>query len=203
MLNTLVPLLTLIIALSIFKLKVSKLNIIGIVIGMLGAVMLSFTNGSNDGSFSLPHVLLVIAATLCYAISLNIIKQYLQSLSPVAITSFAFSWLVIPMGIYIFSTDAVDITFNHSGGGYAFLYVFILAILGTSIAVILFNKLIHITNQIVASTVTYLIPLVAIVLGFLDNETILYHQILAFILILLGVILVNFKKKENQGCLTV
>ncbi len=52
----------------------------------------------------------------------------------------------------------------------AILYVAILAILGTGVAKVMFNRLIQISTPIFSSSVTYLIPIVAIAWGILDGE---------------------------------
>jgi drug/metabolite transporter (DMT)-like permease len=70
----------------------------------------------------------------------------------------------------------------------------ILAILGTAIAKIFFNRLVQISSPVFASSVTYLIPLVALIWGVWDGEKIHFTQIIAGIVILIGVYLVNKKK---------
>ena len=73
-------------------------------------------------------------------------------------------------------------------------YVAVLGVVGTGVAVILFNKLIKQTTAVFASSVTYLIPLVALLWGFIDGETISVGQVWFALVILSGVYLVN--KKE-------
>jgi drug/metabolite transporter (DMT)-like permease len=71
------------------------------------------------------------------------------------------------------------------------LYIALLAVVGTSSAVVIFNKLISRSSAIFASSVTYLIPIVAILWGVFDGENITMHHILAVLIILSGVYLVN------------
>jgi drug/metabolite transporter (DMT)-like permease len=66
-----------------------------------------------------------------------------------------------------------------------------LAVLGTALALYFFNRLIKETSAIYATYVTYLIPVVALVIGFLDNEKIAFNQIAGMTLIITGVYLVN------------
>ena len=77
----------------------------------------------------------------------------------------------------------------------AFKYIMILGIFGTSFALILFNRLIKQTSAVFASSVTYLIPMVALIWGVLERETIKQEHILGILIILSGVYLVNKKSK--------
>ena len=74
-----------------------------------------------------------------------------------------------------------------------FGYVFILGVLGTSIATIVFYNLIKIKDTVFASMVTYLMPIVAIIFGVLDGEIINAIQLFGMALILGGVF-INSKK---------
>jgi drug/metabolite transporter (DMT)-like permease len=73
-------------------------------------------------------------------------------------------------------------------------YISILSIVGTGIAKTIFNKLVQISTPIFSSSVTYLIPIVAIIWGVLDGEKLSEIQVLAGIIILFGVYLVNKTK---------
>jgi drug/metabolite transporter (DMT)-like permease len=65
--------------------------------------------------------------------------------------------------------------------------------MGTGIANIIFYKLIQISTPIFATSVTYLIPIIAFSWGMLDNETLTLVQLLGAVIILLGVYLSNIK----------
>jgi len=55
----------------------------------------------------------------------------------------------------------------------------------------LFNKLVQISSPIFSSSVTYLIPIVAIFWGVLDGEKLHLSQVFAGLLILFGIYLTN------------
>jgi drug/metabolite transporter (DMT)-like permease len=76
-------------------------------------------------------------------------------------------------------------------------YICILAIFGTALSVIIFNVLIRNTNALFASSVTYLIPIVAIGWGLFDGEVILPLHFMWISFVLLGVYLVNKKKSAK------
>ena len=77
-------------------------------------------------------------------------------------------------------------------------YISILAIVGTGIALTAFNYLVKITNAVFASSVTYLVPIVAIIWGKIDGEKFKLIYIIWIVLILFGVFLVNKKKKDAE-----
>jgi drug/metabolite transporter (DMT)-like permease len=74
-------------------------------------------------------------------------------------------------------------------------YISILAWLGTGFALVLFNKLIQLTDAVFATTVTYLIPIVAIFWGLTDGEGFGIGQFIGMALIIIGVYLSNRRKR--------
>ena len=70
-------------------------------------------------------------------------------------------------------------------------YIVVLCLMGTCVAKVMFNKLIHISSPVFSVSVTYLIPIVGIIWGILDGEKFSLWQLLAAVIILLGVYIVN------------
>tara|TARA_Y100001978_G_C23685973_1_gene431930 strand:- start:237 stop:1106 length:870 start_codon:yes stop_codon:yes gene_type:complete len=188
-LNALVPLFTLLIAVFIFKTKVKGYNILGILIGLAGAIWLV----SGDGVVieNAHYAWFVVVATICYAISLNTIKNYLDKMNPIHITGLAFFFAGPPTLIHLFCTDFLEIMNKQEKAWNALGYIFILAVVGTSLAVAIFNKLVARTTAIFASSVTYLIPIFAIMWGVIDGEKIALQQIFGTAIIFAGIYLVN------------
>jgi drug/metabolite transporter (DMT)-like permease len=71
------------------------------------------------------------------------------------------------------------------------MYIVILGLLSSVLATVIFNVLIKYTSAIFASTVTYLIPVVAVMWGFVDGEKISIYEVLSVLIIIAGVYLVN------------
>ena len=195
-LNSLTPLFTLFLGVLFFSLRLRRINIIGILIGFIGAVYLS-TSILNREVVINNYVLYIILATFLYAVSINVIKYYLLELDSLSITSLAFLFLGPFMGFYIFNTDFIELTQTPEGLK-ALIYILILALVGTSFAVVLFNYLLKRSSVVFASSVTYLIPIVAILWGFIDGEQIIIKHLLATILIFLGIYLVNKKEVNSE-----
>lgn len=196
MLNSLTPLFTLLLGVIIFKTKTTLINTIGILIGFIGAVGLITVGKTEDMNNNLSYGLLVMIATICYAFSVNIIKKYLNTVPPITATVWAFLFVGPLAGGYLFGfTDFTKKVVTEPHALQSLGYVSILAIVGTAISVIIFNALIRNTSALFASSVTYLIPIVAMAWGIFDNEAILPLHFAWIGLILLGVYLVNKKKK--------
>ena len=196
-LNSLVPLFTLLLGVYFFKSKPSNINILGVMLGLCGAVFLAIF-GAGNGIEINNYVLLVVLATVMYAISINVIKKYLQNIDALSVTALAFVIIGPLSALYIFSTDFLTLVQTEEGIE-ALLYITLLAIVGTSAAVVIFNKLIIRSSAIFASSVTYLIPIIAILWGVFDGENITIHHILAVIIILSGVYLVNKKSIRKSA----
>lgn len=192
MLNALVPIFSMLIGLLFFAIRIKRIQVVGLLIGLFGAVGLISTGGTIDVSnMNIAYALLVVVATVCYAISLNTIKQYLQEESAIAITGLALL-VVSPIGLTILiSTDFFYKIENLPGAWTGFGAISILAILGTAIALMIFNKMVKETSTIFASSVTYLIPLIAIFWGITDGEILTITQVLCAFTMLGGIFLIN------------
>lgn len=192
MLNALTPIFTVIVTYLWFKQKPSMGKIRGVLIGFLAAVALIYfaSDGNTFDNFSFGF--LVLLATLCYAISVNAIKHYLSSIPSVTATLWAFSFTGPVSLVYLFTgTDFMHHLQTSSLALPSLGYLAILAIVGTALSVILYNVLIKQAGVLFASSCTYLIPIMAIVWGLADGETVNFAQILSIICIILSVYLIN------------
>lgn len=199
-LNSLTPLFTLIIGIIFYSLTFRKVHFAGVLVGLAGAIGLILTSSEFGNAIEYKYSLFVVAATLCYAININIVKQKLSHVKPLHLTTFSFI-LVGPFNlIYLLVfTDFNNILISDSTSIEGLGYLAVLAIVGTAFAIILFNKLIQNTSAIFASSVTYLIPVFAILIGILDSEIFKAVYLLWIVMILGGVFMVNMKKPQNKS----
>ena len=195
-LNSLTPLNTLIFGYLVFNITFYKKQLLGVVVGLTGTLLLIANSADINPDQNYWYSLFVIAASTCYAFNVNIIKKHLQDLSAMSIAVGNFFVLMIPAFIVLLFTDFFNQqTLNNATTYTALGYVAILALFGTAIAKVMFNKLVQISSPIFSSSVTYTIPIIALFWGVLDGEQIGYQQLIATSLILLGVYLANRKKK--------
>ena len=190
-LSSLSPLFTLIIGIFFFKIGVAWSKLTGILVGLLGAVLL-MVFGNNAGiSGNLWYGILILIGCVCYAISSNTVKAFLQEMSSIKISAAAFFIVGFPCLIYLLATNILDTIQQHEHGWTSLGTVTLLALAGTVMATVLFFKLVQITDPVFASVVSYLIPMVAILLGAWDGEPITLLHVGGMGLILLGVYLIK------------
>ncbi len=197
MLNALTPIFTVMIGVFIYKSSINRHQIIGVTLGFIGAIALVLfdTNNGQNQSQNVLYSLLVVAATLCYAISVNGIKTYLGDIDSLKATTWSFTLIGPIAAIYLFGfTDVVAHAQNHPEGLSSLGYISILAIVGSALSVVVYNTLIKWSGTLFAASCTYLIPIVAICWGLFDNETINMMQIVTVGVIIAGIWMINGKR---------
>ena len=199
-LNSLVPLNTLVLGFVLFKIKSNRYQILGVIIGFFGAVLLIFEGAALNPNQNYRYTGLIILASLMYAANVNIIKRYLNEVRPLSIATANFVVVFIPsIAVLIFSGGMSRTTLYSTAFLPALGCVFLLSLFGTALAKILFNNLIQISNPVFASSVTYLMPLVALFWGALDAEIFNAFQGLSLLIILSGIYLANKKIKKKTA----
>jgi drug/metabolite transporter (DMT)-like permease len=186
-LNSLTPLNTLVAGILFFKMDVQRRQIFGVLIGFLGCILLVLFGKGENTTENYYYALLVVLASVFYGINVNLIKKYLSDLKPLTISTGNFIVMLIPALLVLYFSDFFEIASDPkvitSLG-----YIAVLGIVGTGLSNILFFKLIQLSSPVFASSVTYLIPVVAIILGyFVMNETLSLVQGIGAIVVLFGV----------------
>jgi drug/metabolite transporter (DMT)-like permease len=193
-LNSLTPMFTLVIGVMLFKQQFRIRSVIGIIIGLAGTALLIMSRtGGQIGGVNL-YALFVIAACICYGINVNFVKTKLGDLNAMTITSVALM-LICPLAI-IYLLGFSDFTSRVSatpGAMTALGYLTLLGLMSTSVATILFTRLIKISTPLFASSITYLIPIVAVMWGLLDGEQLATGHFVGMAAIIGGVYLANKK----------
>lgn len=204
MLNSLTPVFVVLIGFLFFKTVFKPSQILGVATGLAGAfALILISSKANVFSGNAWFGMLIVLATICYGFSVTIIRNYLHHVDSVLITGFALFIAGIPSGIYLFTTDFISRFSVYEDAWMSFLSIAALGLLSTAFSTVLFNKLIKISNALYASSVTYLIPIVAILWGVLDGEVINWKHILAMLAILTGIYLINYEairemKKQKE-----
>ncbi len=194
-LNALTPLFTMIIGALFFTQKISVRTTIGLIMGFLGSAVLIVGGSGGDLSQLNYYAFLVVLATIFYGINLNLIKYKISDLTAKTITSISLFIVGPPSAIYLFGlSDFVDKTQNVPGAWFSLGSLVLLGVMGTAIALILFNYLVKITTPIFTSSVTYIIPVVAVFWGIFDGERLQLEHYIGMIFIIIGVYLANRKK---------
>lgn len=191
--NSFTPICTLLIGVIFFHQHFKTRSILGIIIGLAGTIVLIAAKaGGQIGGINI-FALLVIAACILYGFNLNFIKFKISDLNALTITSVSVMLigplaLVCLLGFTDFSSKL-----SSPGAWQALGYLVLLGLMSTSLATVLFNKLVKISSPLFTSSVTYIIPMVAVMWGLLDGENLLIGHFIGMILIITGVYLANRK----------
>jgi len=193
-LNAVTPLMTLVLGVLFFQEKMNSNKAIGVFVGLIGTAGLIFSNASFNGSENYLYSILGVLAAVCYAVNVNLLKRYLNDVPAIAVTSGCFSVLLLPALFVLiwsgfFNENLSNIELQQSVG-----FIAILGILGTGVAMIMFNRLVQITNPVFTSSVTYTMPIIALGWGILDNEVFSLNQLFFAMLVIGGVLIVNRAK---------
>ncbi len=189
--NSLTPICTLLIGVFVFGQPFKTKALTGIIIGLIGTIILIAPSGV--GSLNI-FALLVVVACIFYGTNLNFIKYRITDLNALTITSVSVM-LIGPLAlVYLLgSTDFTSKMANAAGAWEALGYLVVLGLMSTSLATVLFNKLVKISTPLFTSSVTYLIPVVAVMWGLLDGEQLLIGHFIGMCAVIVGVYLAGKK----------
>jgi drug/metabolite transporter (DMT)-like permease len=193
--NSLTPLCTYIIGVLFFKLPNKKLKLIGVLIGLLGAVSLFVFKPTTELKANFIYLIIALSVPCMYGLSSNVLKKHLAGIPSLLLTALMYFMLLIPSIPLFFITSIPQQITTHPEARTALPYALMLGVFGTALAMTLFNMLIQRVNIMFAASVTYLMPIVAMVIGLLEKENIGWHEFLGLGLILGGVILINRVKE--------
>ncbi len=185
LLSSLTPLFTLLLGILCFGLPLVWSKVLGVLLGLAGAAWLLL---GQDGTLQGPALygLFAVLGAFCYGINANAVKAWLQDMSPrdISIVSFV---LIVPAGLLMgLQSQAWEPLANHPQGWASLGWVVALALGGTVIASFLFFRLVQLTSAVFGSMTSYLVPVVAVLWGWLDGETISLHFFAGMALILAG-----------------
>jgi drug/metabolite transporter (DMT)-like permease len=199
MMNSFTPIFTLLLGYLLFNQQLKARQFLGAAIGSIGIACLLISGKHMALEAHWFHLFAIILATFLYGISLNTIKHKLQGYTSSEITSISFGLLFVPslVSFFLFDVKQVFLTSQDALTGFSFIAV--LAIIGTAFATFIFNRIIRFSSALFASSVTYFIPIVAVLIGIYYNEKVSFFQVLSMIVVLSGVLIANYSIKLNYN----
>ena len=197
-LNSLTPIFVVLIAVGIFKDKIKFQKILGVLVGFVGLSLL-FLSWRCIGFEIFKFALLILLATVCYGINVNMVGHFLKQVNPLHIATISLAFMLIPTAFVLWQQDFLSLSFNESRVQWALVEATVLGIVGSALATGVFYVLIKRAGGLFASLVTYGIPVIGIGWGIIDGESITIKQIACLGIILFGVYLTSRpEKKENK-----
>jgi drug/metabolite transporter (DMT)-like permease len=196
-LNALTPLCVVTIAILFYKDRVAVHKLIGIGIGLLGLTILTllpvFRQDAELTVARLLPTLAILTGTILYGINVNLVAHRLQGIKPLHLATVSIALMILPTSILLWKLDFLSLGFEKPDVQLAILKGSALGVIGSAIATILFYMLLQRAGGLFASLVTYGIPVVAVIVGWIDHVYIDPLQIVCLAIILSGVYLVNKK----------
>ncbi len=197
--NALTPLSVILMGFLFFAKRFGPKVIAGMFLGFVGTAILIFSGTAFSGGSVNYYALYVVLATVMYGVNLNVIKYYLAEINSMTITSISLLFVgPIALVILFFFTGFTDKIGVVDGVWLSTGYILVLGIVGTAMALLVFNHLVKITDPVFASSVTYIIPVVALIWGLIDDETLYTMHYIGIGLILFGVWVANSKMRVGK-----
>ncbi|WP_409522352.1 DMT family transporter [Nitrincola sp. MINF-07-Sa-05] len=191
MLSGSIPLFTFLAALIFLRDEpINRSSMSGTVLGFIGVLIIA-QPWNSSGSVSIEGVLYMLGGALCVGVSFVYAKIFIKPLeiAPLALATYQTGFATI---LLFATTETSNISFILGDLKALIAMVIGLGILGTGLAYIIYYFLVNQMGAIAASGVTYIPPIVALLIGFtLVGEDIRSSDLLAVVLILTGVWLVQ------------
>lgn len=194
--NSMMPIFVIIVGALVWKFETTKKQIIGTLVSFSGVCILAF-GGGDSGAFKLIPILLLLLATLCYALSTTTVKSKLMEVSSTVLSAFIFSFVLFFPSLIALTSTGFFSEFSFSKDNLlGLMFVSILSIFGTGLAMMMNYRLLKVSSPLFASTVTLVMPIVAIVWGIIDGENLTYIQFIGAGIIIGGLIFLRTNQKK-------
>ncbi len=196
--NSMVPIFIIIIGPFLYQEISTRAQKIGVIISFTGVCILTL-GGHEAGELKLFPILLLLLATLLYAINQLTVKKKLNHIEPIALSSFIFGFVLFFPSLVSLAISGFFKDFHFSGNHLAGMgFVSLLAVFGTGLAMMMNYRLLKISNALFTSTVTLLMPIVAVIWGILDGEKLGVVELFGGAIILAGLIFLRSNQTPKK-----
>jgi len=195
--NATTPLMTVLIIISFFRDQTPTFDqFLGIVVGFFG-ILLVMEIFSSSNQASIAGVITLLMATLCYGLAMPYAKRFVSPLpySPYVLAasqvSASAALTALPAILWGITHDAIT--------GTSLAGIALLGVLGTGVAYVWNYRNIELAGSVVASSVTYITPVVAVIAGVLVlGDQLSLSQVAGGILIVLSALLVQGRLRVTR-----
>jgi drug/metabolite transporter (DMT)-like permease len=196
--NALDPIFTLILGVLLFGIRSKPIQYLGAIIGFGGAFILVYASDSENSQSHYLYTLLLIIGSALYAISALIVEKKLKHIKSTELTSSIYVfWMIPALIILAFSGFFTEIDFSQTETIESLGYLLFLTLVTTTLVMFLFFKLVQDTSAVFVSTISLLLPVIAVFWGILDGEKFTFWYALGGILVLVGVNFIREKTMEK------
>lgn len=187
--NALTPIFAFIFSTLLFKKTARLAHVVGVLLGFVSAIMLVVERSDQAFSFNI-YAGLIVLATVCYGLNVNLVKNFLSDVPSMAISSASVTLGGLLSFLFIFLPRHANYALTDERW-VPLAALVLLGIMSTAMAQYFFYKLIQDTSAIFASSTTYIMPVVAVLWGLLDGEPFHALQVVSIAGILTSVLLVR------------
>lgn len=195
-LDALFPMFVLAFGFIFFGIRSRWSQVLGAVVGFLGAASLIYFSEASTDSSQFWYAMIVVLAGASYGINALIIKEKIPNLSSMKLTAAVFTFWGMPSMVILYFTGIFQNFKMSPEVTEAMSYLGFLSVFGTAVAMSLYYKLIQNTSPVFASSVSYVLPIIAVIWGILDGEKFTYWYLIGGVLISIGIYLIREKKKN-------
>ena len=196
--NALDPMFTLVLGAILFAIRNKAIQYAGAIIGFIGAIILVYSSNSGNGENHLYYTVLLVIGSALYAVAALIIEKKLHHIKSTDISTGIYTiWMVPSLLILSFSGFFTDIDYSQNETLTALGYLVFLTVVSTTLVMFLFFKLVQDTSAVFVSTISLLLPVVAVIWGVLDKEKFTVWYAIGGLLILISVYLIREKKNKS------
>ena len=195
--NATTPIMTAIMAWLVFRVeKLNSVQVAGIGVGILGVVVIiaPWQGIAFDGS--LVAELAILGATASYGFSLAYMRRFVSNTGMSAL-AFTFGYIAMAGAVMVVLTPFIALTPVRLDASIVVSLV-LLGCLGTGIAYVWNQNTVRAWGPTRASTVTYITPVVGVVLGILIlGETITWNEPIGALVVFLGILLAQDRLRRR------
>lgn len=175
--------------------KITPSKLAGLLVGFAGVVVLFLPDLVQGAAFNLVGGLAILFAAVSYALATIQARKHLQGIPHVTV---ALGQMITASLILIPSSFLIDHPWTLAPSPAALVSLIILAVVGTAFAYLMYYWLIEHVGATRTSLVTYISPVIAVVLGivFLSEEFV-WTTVVGLVCIIIGVALVSRKQSAQ------
>ena len=195
--NATTPLMTVLIIISFFRDQTPTFDqFLGIVVGFFG-ILLVMEIFSSSNQASVAGVITLLMATLCYGLAMPYAKRFV---SPLPYSPYVLAASQVSASAALTALPAILWGITHDViTGTSLAGIALLGVLGTGVAYVWNYRNIELAGSVVASSVTYITPVVAVIAGVLVlGDQLSPSQVAGGILIVLSALLVQGRLRVTR-----